>query len=111
MSTSVESNFQFFVQAVAGNLGKPGMSVEQFGYPIHGWRGSYRRLTAVWFIDRKNHGIGIDAFNGRHYEIRAWGHGEEVSNVEIMMRREPTFADLSMAAVLIGLLPATQKAE
>lgn len=58
--------------------GEPDMQVPEFTKLRH-----RRRVTAVWFIDGKNHGIHIDIASLGGISLGLWHHGANVHNAEI----------------------------
>lgn len=78
-------------------------------------QGMARRVSTVWFINTKNHGLRVDERGRgpigsapavqRTWTVGAWAHGGQVMHAEIMFRRPPTAEDIGGVARYVGLLP------
>lgn len=91
------------VKSIALVQGEPRLSnLDQWAKGRTDGHGDKLAMSAVWFIDGKNHGIGIDWYHAGKVNIRAWGNSNDW-RVSIWARNL-TYHRLIEAAMMVGLL-------
>lgn len=99
-SEEVIEQFGELVKLIAERYGQPKGSSN--ARPIR------NKISVLWFINGKNHGLSLSELDAYNYELRGWAYGSQVPSVRFTIRKEMpinrlrTYLDLT--ATITGLL-------